>query len=250
MATRIWTGIVDDKWETVGNWNPAGIPAVGDDVTLSTGFATLSTTITVNSIAIGGANQATLSIKNPGGTATVIGSVTISGTGRLVLDASFIGGAGGNSLTIGGVLTNSSTDGNALVIGNTGQTSADTVTATGLANTGRTSLFGSATAQSTLKITGGVAGFGTDGVVTGAVYLERNALIEFAGGQIGKVAAGASLWLNGANARVADADATSTNSALVGLSTVAGNGAGSTRWAWRAPTRPSNPNPQAEGSSR
>ena len=42
------------------------------------------------------------------------------------LDGPNIGGGGGSSLTIGGTLTNSSTNGNGVSIGNTSITSADT----------------------------------------------------------------------------------------------------------------------------
>ncbi|MFO1080280.1 MAG: VWD domain-containing protein [Reyranellaceae bacterium] len=217
MVNRIWTGAVDGKWETAANWNPIGAPAIGDDATLSTGFATLSTTITVNSIVI---NGATLDIKNPGGTETLTGGLTISGSGKLSLDAPYLGGLGANSLTIAGALTNTGTDINGLDIGNSGILSGDTVTASGLVNTGRINIAGNAGAQSTLNIKG-VAGFGTAGVETGYVYLENNALLQFASGQISTI--NGTVWLNGANARIADASAGSTNSALVDLKTIAGD---------------------------
>ena len=216
MAIKNWAGS-SGAWETDANWVPLGVPAFGDDAFLATGFATLSTTITVNSIGISGA---TLDIKNPGGTATLTGGLTITELGRLSLDANYLGGQGGNSLIIGGVLTNSGTDINGLNIGNIGITSADTVTASGLINTGRINIVGSATAQSTLNITG-VAGFGTAGLETGVVYLQRNALLQFASGQI--VTIDGQVYLDGANARMAIASDTSANSALVGLQTVVGD---------------------------
>jgi hypothetical protein len=27
----MWTGLVDDDWNTPGNWSPAGVPGVNDD---------------------------------------------------------------------------------------------------------------------------------------------------------------------------------------------------------------------------
>ena len=49
------------------------------------------------------------------------------------LDSPFISGGGGSSLTIGGTLTNSSSNGNALYIGNANIGAGDTVTAKALA---------------------------------------------------------------------------------------------------------------------
>ena len=54
MAIKNWAG-TSGAWETDANWVPLGVPAFGDDAFLATGFATLSTTITVNSIGISGA---------------------------------------------------------------------------------------------------------------------------------------------------------------------------------------------------
>ena len=99
---------------------------------------------------------------------------------RLQLDGNNIGGAGGSSMTIGGTLTNTSTNGNAISIGNTGITSADTLTVNGtggLSSTGEINIEGSATVQATLDVANAAAGFGTAGTETGKVYPpERRAL--------------------------------------------------------------------------
>ncbi|MFO1086032.1 MAG: VWD domain-containing protein [Reyranellaceae bacterium] len=145
----------------------------------------------------------------------------ITGTGRVALDAPYLGGSGGSTLTIGGRLHNTSTDVNALDIGNASLKAADTVSALSLENTGRINIVGSAAAQATLDITKGAANMGTAGVATGFVYLENNALLQFASGQFNTVAG--TLWLNGQNARVADASAPSSNSALIDLATVSGS---------------------------
>ncbi len=79
---------------------------------------------------------------------------------------------------------------------------------------------GSPDAQQTLDVAG-AAGFGKAGVVTGDVILEGDLLLEFGRGQITTIQSGASLNLIG-DARVADAGSTDSNSALSGLSTVAG----------------------------
>ena len=75
----------------------------------------------------------------------------------------------------------------------------------GLSNTGEINIEGSATVQSTLNVANAAAGFGTAGVETGTVFLQNDALLEFKSGQIRTV--DGALWLDGANARVADAGA-------------------------------------------
>ena len=132
---------------------------------------------------------------------------------------------GGSSMTIGGTLTNTSTNGNGISIGNTGITSADTLTVNGtggLSNgsTSEINIEGSATVQATLNVANAAAGFGTAGTETGTVFLQNDALLEFKSGQITTV--NGELWLDGAKSFVADAGSTGSNSALTGLSTVSG----------------------------
>ena len=125
---------------------------------------------------------------------------------RVELDGNNAGGCGGSSLTIGGTLTNSSTNGNAHLDRQRGITSADTVTVNGtggLSSTGEINIEGSATVQSTLDIANAAAGFGTAGMETGTVFLQNDALLEFNSGQITTV--NGALQLDGANARIADA---------------------------------------------
>ena len=85
---------------------------------------------------------------------------------------------GGSSLTLGGALTNSGT----LNVGpgNATLSAPVTVTTTALSNTGAINLTGSAVDPRTLQaqlaeinVTGGVAGFGTAGSVTGQVNLSQ-----------------------------------------------------------------------------
>lgn len=72
------------------------------------------------------------------------------------------------------------------------------------------------TKQATLHINA-AAGFGTAGRLTGTVKLTGDALIEFASGQITSIFNSATLLLDGAQARIADAGNLTTNSALAGL---------------------------------
>ncbi len=225
MTTKTWNDSTADWYFDSGDdWTPAGDPGSSDAVVINSGEPELESgdaAISVASISITGG---TLSIQDPGVTQAVSGSVTISGSGELALDGANIGGGGGTSLTIGGTLT---TNGNGISIGNTGITSADTVTVNGtggLSNNtadSRINIEGNAAVQATLNVANAAAGFGTAGVETGTVVLENDALLEFKSGQITTV--DGELFLAGAKARVADAGKLTTNSALTGLSSVAGN---------------------------
>ena len=154
---------------------------------------------------------------------TTTGNLSVTGSASVQVDGPSLGG-GGSHLTIGGNLTNSSTNGNGVAVGWTGLNSADSLTVNGkagISNTGEINIEGSTTAQATLNVANAAAGFGTVGVETGTVVLENDALLEFKSGEIKTI--NGELFLNGANARVADAGATSSNSALTGLTSVAGN---------------------------
>ncbi len=124
-------------------------------------------------------------------------------------------GAGGSTVTVGGVLTNNGT----LSIGNTSQTKATKVTAAGLAGTGTVDLSGGATAaaQATLDVTGAAPA-----TLNGAYSLVGNALLEFGSGGVSAIGSGASLTLNGPKALVALSSGLTSNSALSGLASNAG----------------------------
>ena len=64
------------------------------------------------------------------------GDLAITGNGDILVDSPFNNGGGGSSLSVGGTLTNSSTNSNAFYIGNTFISAGDTVTAAALVNTG------------------------------------------------------------------------------------------------------------------
>ncbi len=161
-----------------------------------------------------------------GATVAPTGNVSVTGNGVIELDGNNIGGSGGSGLTIGGNLSNTSTNGNGIDVGNTGITSADTLTVNGtggLSNgsTSEINIEGSATVQATLNVADKAAGFGTANTETGEVFLENDALLQFKSGQITTV--DGTLWLDGAKSRVASGTKLTTNSALTGLTSVAGN---------------------------
>jgi hypothetical protein len=127
---------------------------------------------------------------------------------------------GGSKLTVGGVLTNG--NGASLDVGTALNTAGDTVTAKGLVNSGIISLFGNSSTAQVLVSVAGASGFGTAGVLSGGVTESGYAQIHFLGGQIGNVASGATLDLEGAHAFVSEG-AVAGNSALDGLNNVAGD---------------------------
>ena len=79
---------------------------------------------------------------------------------------------------------------------------------------------GSISDNGTIDVTSGVAGFGTAGTVTGSVS-DSFGNVEFASGQISTIAAGSSLSLN--SGFIEDSTALGSNSALTGLSDIAGS---------------------------
>ena len=161
---------------------------------------------------------------------TAIGSLTLTNalTNTGTMSVADQGTVGGTSLTVDGVLTNSGQ----FTVGSVGQSYADTITATGIINyvgstLGSILVYGGTAAvnapSATLDITG-MAGFGTVGVLTGAVSIDTDgqhgaAILEFATGEITTIAANSSLAITNPNSFLADATNISANSALTGLTT-------------------------------
>jgi hypothetical protein len=159
-----------------------------------------------------------------GATLDIHNKAAVSTTGLLVNDGhirlDIDGGDGGSSLTVGGVLTNSGSD--YLSIGNDALSASDKVTAASLDSTGLIHLQGFRANQALLDVTG-AAGFGTAGTLTGSVRLYHTSAIEFLGGQITTIGASSTLSLTGNTAFIEDSTALGSNSALTGLSDIAGS---------------------------
>jgi hypothetical protein len=81
---------------------------------------------------------------------------------------------------------------------------------------------GAVSAQALLSVTAGAAGFGAAGTLTGTVQLSGDSAVEFASGQIATIAESAVLELSGRRAFIEDSGALGSNSALMGLTDVAG----------------------------
>ena len=144
-----------------------------------------------------------------GGDLTNSGTVNI-GTG--------FAGDGGSTVTISGNLNNSGT----LNIHDDTAT-ATVVTANALTAVGTINLvgdeFGHGSGAAELILTSGAA----PSTLSSTVTLFGPSLLEFASGGISNIAASGKLIVGGGQAFVADSGATSSNSALTGLSNVAGD---------------------------
>jgi fibronectin-binding autotransporter adhesin len=149
--------------------------------------------------------------------ASVSTSGSLANDGDIRLD--IVAGSGGSSLTLAGALTNSGT----LQIGNAALSASDEVKAASLDNTGSIDLTGSSANQALLDVTTGVAGFGTAGVGSGYLELAGDSAIEFASGEITSLGEYWEWTLNGSSAFIEDSTAPGSNSALTGLSNVAGD---------------------------
>ncbi len=214
MANPFWNTTSSDNWTTASDWSTGVVPGAGDDVTVAQGDPQITTNVgTVKSVT----DSATVSVEGSGALTTT-GNFT--NTGSLDVDDSNSGSSGGSSLTVGGTFTNS----NYTQIGNYySLINPTTVTVNALSNTGQLEVrSSSSTVLSTLKVNS-AAGFGTAGKLTGSVDLTNDASIVFASGEISDIASGSELSLGNSDSYIADAGATTSNSALTGLSTIEGN---------------------------
>ena len=168
-----------------------------------------------------GSNSALKGLNDVAGNLEMYGDVSVTTTGGLLdtggIYLDYNGGTGGSTLSLGGAISNSGT----LWIGNSSLSASSKVTTTALNNTNAIELYGAGSNKALLDVTGGVAGFGVGGVLTGYVSLIGNTAIEFVSGNIGTIATGATLYLSGNNAYVEDSTALGSNSAL-NLSNVSG----------------------------
>ena len=215
-TTSTWNGS-SDNWDTAADWTGGVLPGATTAVVINSGCPLINSStgaVTIASLTDAGA------LELSDGALSITGAASVSGNGTLNVDTS---GAGSN-LTIGGTLTNSGT----VNIGHNTQLAPTLVSVAAVANTGTLNVGGDQSNQSNganqaaLDVTG-AAGFGTAGTVTGTVNVYNNGLIAFAGGgQIATIQG--NLLLDGSKAFVADAGATTSNSALTGLTSISSNG--------------------------
>ncbi|HXZ16625.1 MAG TPA: hypothetical protein VEH77_11760, partial [Roseiarcus sp.] len=189
----------------------------GPDAFLASGSATTSNSAFQGPLTVSA--NATLGLH--AGAAISVSSLTDGGA--ISVDTDFLGAAGSH-LTVSGALSVSGS----LTIGRsafaTGTTS-PVVSVGSLTNTGGISLDGDAgQGIPGLLDVGSAAGFGSLGVLSGDVTLQDDSLLDFTGGgQINTIAYGGDLVISGAKAFLASGSATTSNSALTGLTTVDGS---------------------------
>jgi hypothetical protein len=124
MGTRTWTGAVDNKWETNGNWSGNNAPNNGDDVILNGSSAysvNLSTATSVKSISIGtngNSNAIKLVLNSSSASLTVSNAITflqptatIEGQGAIIAGGGFLlSGSGSATIQAGTASTGGTLD--------------------------------------------------------------------------------------------------------------------------------------------
>ena len=177
------------------------------------------------------------------GDSAVLGG-NLAVTGFLGLDSDGYSGEGGSSLSVAGTLTNTGQ----IILGpfTGGLSAATSLSVGGLAGTGSLQIHGSTAATGPPQAEVDVLSV-APGVLGGTTRLDGNALLRYASGSIGTVASGVTLTLYGPLARIADAAATDSNSALSGLSETTGRSGCSTATARRSAA--TSPSPGSSGST-
>ena len=147
-----------------------------------------------------------------GNSVNATGNLSITGCGAVELDCYFLSGSGGSSLTVGGTLTNSSSNANALDIGYSNIASGDTVTAGALSNSGAINITGNGTIVSALDVNGPATNNAT-------VNIDASGEVVMGAGDVYTQAAGATnIATGGTLAGTVDV----TGGSLDGTGTVAG----------------------------
>ena len=183
---------------------------------------------TSNSALTGLATVTGLLNLNDGAVVSTVNAMSVGGQ----IDVDAYGGQGGASLAIGGALTNTGS----IYLGNGVLGAASAITAASVTNyvgttfgainvTGDTGRSDTTPVSATFEIAS-AAGFGATGVLIGSVNLSGNAfghaLLEFASGEITTIAGSSELTLSGPDAFLADANNTTSDSAVTSLATVTG----------------------------
>jgi hypothetical protein len=232
-TTFTWSNPSGGDWTVPADWGATSFPnsTTAIAVIALAGSYTVSLAGTDSAITVGGLSitdtSAELSITNAG-SANVVdgnllnagmlrvaqgGSLTVSGnltsTGALLLDGDTYTGEGGSLLTVTGTLTNSGGISIGPPSGNL--TANDTLSVGALAGAANVGLFGSAS-QANLVIAAAAPA-----ILDYNLSLYSYALVQYGSGSIGTIASGITLLLDGADAHVSDAGATTTDSALAGL---------------------------------
>jgi hypothetical protein len=203
MTTVNWLGETAD-WMTGGDWDTGSPPGPLDDAVLggtTSYFVTVSTSAAVKSLIISD-GSASLWVNNAGGTLSVSGDLTNSGVLQVF----------NGTVTIGGDFVGN--DRSTLDI-----------------SSGTMIIGGALSVTNTVAVTlGGYQSEATLDILSAApttwninINLLGSALLEFGSGEITTIAAGASIGLGEASSQVLITGDTSNNSALIGLTDIAGD---------------------------
>src|SRR5579863_5025994 len=200
------SAFVADGGGTTSNSALVGLTTVAGDFEVQNG-AVVSPS---GSLAVTG----TLDVDTVGSLGVLSVGGGLSNSGLVQVGNLAFSGAGGGTLSVAGTLTNSGT----LDIYNDSATTSK-VTAVDLTNTGTVNLRADSSGAADLILSAGVA----PGTLSTTITLVGPSLLEFASGQIGTIASAGKLEVGNLSAFVADGGGTTSNSALVGLTTVAGD---------------------------
>jgi hypothetical protein len=180
-----------DKWNGSGDWNlnssnwSSGVLTSSTPAEIQTGTSTISTSGTAQWLTIDSGAELYLD----SGTSLTLAN-WLNNAGYWILN-------GGDTASIGGRLTNTGT----IDIGGTSISASTTVTAASLNNTGTIYLQGNAasgaTSKATLDITGAAAP-----TLTGSMQVAGDATLEFGSGGITTIGTGATLQLDGPQAKI------------------------------------------------
>ncbi|QCI67184.1 autotransporter outer membrane beta-barrel domain-containing protein [Phreatobacter stygius] len=203
-----WTGTGSTDWFVIGNWNPAAIPTLADDVRINTtaanativsGAAASAQNVLVGDTAGGSGGLTILNAGSVSGTSGAVGNLAGSSGAVLVFGANSAWANSGN-LTVGnfgaGMLTMANGGAANNVVGSVGfgAGSTGTVTVTGAGSTW----------TNTADLTVGRAGTGTLAITNGGAVSNATGYVGMFAGSTGTVtvAGAGSTWTNSSELRV------------------------------------------------
>ena len=227
-APTVWTGALSMANQALLEFGSGSIQdvAAGAEIYLATsdGYIANQSSLSTNSALTGLAQIHGDFEEQYGAAVTVNNGLTVYGSLNLDTQSNYGDTpAGGSSIKIGGALVN---DGyvdigngffGALLL-----TSTTTITAGSLQNNGTINLSGNNSTTGSTKQADLIVTSAAPSQLTGTINLNGEALLEFASGSFSSIAAGAVLNINTPDGYVADQGATTSNSALTGLTANAG----------------------------
>ena len=216
-APSNWTGMVTLTGQALLEFGSGGIASIaqGAEIYLATpdGYIADAGSTASNSALTGLTSNAGDFELQYGAAVSASGSLANTGTVNVDTQRS----SGGSSLVLDGALTNTGT----VDLGSSQLTGDSTISANALDNTGTIHLTGNSSGGNTQQAVLDIANAPSNW--TGTVTLSGQALLEFGSGEIASIAQGAEIYLATPDGYIADAGSTASNSALIGLTSNAGD---------------------------